>query len=105
MRGGRAGGVPPFAHRGAARRGIRRHGRASAAGLVAARAKRLAKSLLEPRIVADGREVVVRPRLVAERREPLDAAPETLERLAVDFAGERREARVVVVQACVVREL
>src|SRR4051794_16734815 len=66
---------------------------------------RLPKGLLEPRVVAYGGEVVIRPRLVAERRKQLDAPPEAGERLVVDLAGERREARVVVVQARVIREL
>src|SRR5204863_10090337 len=66
---------------------------------------RLAKSLLEPRVVSYGGEVLVPSRLVAERREELDAPPQVGERLVVDLARERCEARVVVVQARVVREL
>src|SRR5947207_379440 len=49
-------------------------------------ADRLAKSLLEPRVVADSGEVVVDSRLPAERRERLDASPEALERLVAVLA-------------------
>src|SRR5512133_1089171 len=66
---------------------------------------RLAKSLLEPRVVADRGEVVVRARHLPERREQLDAAPEAGERLVAGLARERREARVVVVEARAVWQL
>src|SRR5215211_2981272 len=65
---------------------------------------RSAKSLLKPRVVAYGREVVFPARLLAERREQLDGAPEVAERLVVGLARERREARVVVIEARVVRQ-
>src|SRR6185312_14880216 len=61
--------------------------------------------LLEARVVADGRQVVVRPRLLAERLEQLDRPLEVAERLVVDLARERREARVVEVEARLVGEL
>src|SRR5262245_40128758 len=62
-----------------------------------------AKSLLEPRVVAYGREVVVPQRLFAESRQELDGPPEVAERLVARVARESREARVVVVEAGVVR--
>src|SRR5439155_19663723 len=62
----------------------------------------LAKSLLESRVVPDRREVVVPARLVAERREQLDGAPEMAEDLVAGLARKRREACVVVVEARVV---
>src|SRR6266545_19379 len=65
----------------------------------------LAKSLLEPRVVAYGSEVVVPARLLAERRVQLDGPPEVAERLVAGVARERREARVVVVEARVVRHV
>src|SRR4029077_18989523 len=64
-----------------------------------------AKSLLEPWVVADGIEVIVRPRHLAERREQRNAAPEAGERLVAGLAGTRREARVVVVEDGAVRQL
>src|ERR1051325_1143891 len=67
--------------------------------------ERLAESLLEPRVVAYGVEVAVASCLLAERWECLDALPEVGERVVVDLAGERREARVVVVEARVIRVL
>src|SRR6478736_1057452 len=70
--------------------------------LVDAGQRRSAKSLLEPRIVADGGEVLVRTRLLAEPWEQLDGAPQVAEHLIIDVACERREARVVVVEARVV---
>src|SRR5262245_50684406 len=62
-----------------------------------------AKSLLEARVVADGREVVVPRRLVAKPWQQLDRAAEVVERLVAGVAGEGREARIVVVEAGVVR--
>ena len=62
-----------------------------------------AKGLLEPRVVAYGGEVVVPAFLLAERREQLDGPPEVGERLVAGVPHERREARVVVVEARVVR--
>src|SRR5262245_23999435 len=62
-----------------------------------------AKSFLEPRVVAYGDEVVVRARLLAEPREQLGGALEVAERLVAGVAGERCEARVVVMEARVVR--
>src|SRR4029453_13158887 len=63
----------------------------------------LAKSLLEPGIVAYGSEVVVPAGLLAEPGQQLDGPSEVTERLIAGVARERREARVVVVQAWVVR--
>src|ERR1044071_7817689 len=62
-----------------------------------------AKSLLEPRVVAYGGEVVVSTRVLAEPREQLDGASEARERLVAGLARERCEAREVVVEAGVVR--
>ena len=67
------------------------------------RLARSAKSLLEPRVVADGGEVVVSARVLAEPREQLDGASEVGERVVAGIARERCEARVVVMQARVVR--
>ena len=67
-----------------------------------ARSPRSAKSLLEPRVVAYGRQVVVPVRLLAEPRRQLDGPPEVAERLVPSLARERREARVVVMEARVV---
>ena len=47
---------------------------------------RLAERLLEPRVVADGGEIVVPSRLLAERLVQLDRPPEAAERLVVDLA-------------------
>src|SRR4051794_13294640 len=61
---------------------------------------------VEARVVAERRQVLVRPRLLAEAREPSDRAPQTVEPLVAGLARERREAGVVVVQARMVgREL
>src|SRR5690349_5446947 len=60
-----------------------------------------AKSCCEPRVVADRGEVVVARSLLAERREQLDRSLEVVERLVARVSRERREARVVVVQAAV----
>src|ERR671923_278777 len=46
------------------------------AGAVTGRDLRSAKSLLEPRVVADGGEVVVSARVLAEPRKQLDGPPE-----------------------------
>jgi hypothetical protein len=45
-----------------------------------------AKSLLEPRVVAHGSEVVVSARVLAEPRKQLDGPPEVGERLVAGFA-------------------
>src|SRR5829696_2220654 len=66
---------------------------------------RSAKSLLEPRVVAYGGEVVVSARALAEPREQLDGPSEVGERLVAGVARERCEARVVVMQARVVRHV
>ena len=62
-----------------------------------------AKSLLEPRVVAYGGEVLVSARVVAKPRKELDGPPEVGKCVVAGVARERREARVVVMQACVVR--
>src|SRR5947208_10006722 len=64
-----------------------------------------AKSLLESRVVASGGEVVVRARLLAERREQLDGPPQVAECLGAGVARERRQASVVVMEARVVRRV
>src|SRR5215211_253962 len=69
------------------------------------RGERLAKSLLEPRIVAHGSEIVVSARLLAERWMKLHGPPEVGERLVAGVARERGEARVVVMEAGVVRHV
>src|SRR5437879_9252979 len=69
------------------------------------RPTRSAKSLLEPRVVAYGGEVVVSARVLAESREQLDGPSEVGERVVAGVARERREARVVVMQARVVRHV
>src|SRR5206468_12360618 len=66
---------------------------------------RSAKSLFEPRVVACGSEVVVPARLLAERREQLDGPPEVVERLVAGVARKRCEARIVVMEARVVRHV
>src|SRR5215211_5425620 len=66
---------------------------------------RSAKSLLEPRVVAYGGEVVVSARVLAEPRKQLDGPPEVGERVVAGVARERCEARVVVMQARVVRHV
>src|SRR5207245_4846937 len=62
-------------------------------------------SPLEPRVVAYGGEVVVPARLLAERREQLDGPTEVAERLVAGVARERCEARIVVMEARVVRHV
>src|SRR5947208_5566795 len=69
------------------------------------RPTRSAKSLLEPRVVAYGGEVVVPGRLLAERWEQLDGPPEVVERLVAGVARERCEAGVVVMEARVCRRV
>src|SRR5205823_6698215 len=69
------------------------------------RPTRSAKSLLEPRVVAYGGEVVVSARVLAEPREQLDGPSEVGERVVAGVARERCEARVVVMQARVVRHV
>ena len=64
-----------------------------------------AKSLLEPRVVAYGGEIVVSARVLAEPREQLDGAPEVAERLVAGVARERREAGVVVMEARMIRHV
>src|SRR6266700_1591169 len=66
---------------------------------------RSAKSLLEPRVVAYCGEVVVSTCVLAEPREQLDGPPEVGERVVAGVARERCEARVVVMQARVVRHV
>src|SRR5207245_2082738 len=66
---------------------------------------RSAKSLLEPRVVADGGEVVVPRRLLAKPRERIDRPAEVVERLVAGLARQGREARVVVVEARMVRHV
>src|SRR5829696_9570004 len=73
--------------------------------LVRSRLSRSAKSLLEPRVVAYGGEVIISARVLAEPREQLDGPPEVGERIVAGFARERCEARVVVMQARVVGHL
>src|SRR5215217_4977215 len=63
------------------------------------------KSVLEPRVVAHGGEVVVATRLLAERREQLDGPLEVGERLVGGVSGEGRETRIVVMKARVVRRV
>src|ERR1044071_6946968 len=62
-----------------------------------------AKSLLEPRVVAYGGEVVVSARVLTEPREQLDGPSKVGKRLVAGLARERCEARVVVIEARVVR--
>src|SRR4029453_412480 len=62
-----------------------------------------AKSLLEPRVVAYGGKVVVSTRVVPDPRQQLDGPLGVVERLVAGVARERREARVVVMEAGVVR--
>src|SRR5918999_2997257 len=69
------------------------------------RSARSAKSLLESRVVAYGGEVVVSARVLAEPREQLDGPSEVGERVVAGVARERCEARVVVMQARVVRRV
>src|SRR5204863_8791552 len=69
------------------------------------RPTRSAKSLLEPRVVAYGGEVVVSARVLAEPREQLDGPSEVGERVVAGLARARCEARVVVMQARVVRHV
>src|SRR5262245_31686151 len=64
---------------------------------------RSAKGLLESRVVAYGGEVVVPARVLAEPREQLDGPSEVGEGFVAGVARERCEARVVVMQARVVR--
>src|SRR4051794_13357603 len=64
-----------------------------------------AKRLLESRVVAYGGEVVVSARVLAEPREQLDGPSEVGERFVAGVARERCEARVVVVQARMVRHV
>src|SRR5438093_11077177 len=66
---------------------------------------RSTKSLLEPLVVAYGGEVVVSARVLAEPREQLDGPSEVGERVVAGVARERCEARVVVMQARVVRHV
>src|SRR6476660_3980745 len=66
---------------------------------------RSAKSLFEPRVVAYGGEVVVSARVLAEAREQLDGPSKVGERLVAGVARERCEARVVVIEARVVRHV
>src|SRR5919109_4664677 len=73
------------------------------AGAVTGRDLRSAKSLLEPRVVADGGEVVVSARVLAEPRKQFDGPPEVGEGVVAGVARERCEARVVVMQARVIR--
>src|SRR5213080_3413515 len=69
------------------------------------RPTRSAKSLLEPRVVAYGGEVIVSARVLAEPREQLNGTSEVGERGVAGVARERCEARVVVMQARVVRHV
>src|SRR5207247_9918850 len=69
------------------------------------RPTRSAKSLLEPRVVAYGGEVVVSARVLAEPREQLDGPSQVGKRVVAGVARERCKARVVVVQARVVRHV
>src|SRR5688572_24314522 len=66
---------------------------------------RSAESLLEPRVVAYGGEVIVFARVVAEPREQLDGPSEVGERVVAGIARERCEAGVVEIQARVVRHV
>src|SRR5262245_19997977 len=64
-----------------------------------------AKSRLEPRVVAHGNQVVVSARILAEPWEQLDRPTKVRERVVARVARKRCEARVVVVQARIVRRL
>src|SRR5690349_1044950 len=83
------------------------HRQASCSGPLPAPAETYAsaKSLLEPWVVAYGGKVVVSARVLAEPREQLDGAPEVGEHVVAGVARERCEARVVVMQAGVVRRV
>src|SRR5206468_5427270 len=69
------------------------------------RPTRSAKSLLEPRVVAYGGEVIVSARVLAEPREQLDGPSEVGERVVAGVARERCKARVVVMEARMVRHV
>src|SRR5829696_10152539 len=73
--------------------------------LVRSRLSRSAKSLLEPRVVAYGGEVIISARVLAEPREQLDGPPEVGKRVVAGVPRERCEARVVVMQARVIRHV
>src|SRR5437016_641256 len=64
-----------------------------------------AKSLLEPRVVANGGEVLVSARVLAKPREELHGPSEVGERVVAGVARERCEARIVVVETRVVRHV
>ena len=74
-----------------------RGGRPSPRGAQVATKARSAKSLLEPRVVAYGGEVVLSARLLAEPREQLDGPSKVGKRLVAGLARERCEAGVVVI--------
>src|SRR5581483_10208809 len=67
------------------------------------RSRSLAEGGLEARVVADGSEVVVLARLLAEGLVQLDRPAEMLERLVAGLACEGGEAGVVVVEPGIVR--
>src|SRR5436190_17050675 len=67
------------------------------------RPARSAKSLLESRVVVYSGEVVVPTRILAEPREQFDGPPEMAKRGVSGVAREGCEARVVVIEARVVR--
>src|SRR6266540_1390 len=69
------------------------------------RPARSAKSLLEPRVVAYGGEVIVSARVLAEPREQVNGPSKVGERLVAGVARERRETRVVVIETRVVRHV
>src|SRR5437763_13108341 len=81
----------------------RRAGSASASSC--ASGEPVAKSFLEPGVVADGGEVVVLACLPPERGEQLDRPLEMGERLVAGLARERREACVVEMEGRVVRHV
>src|SRR3954467_15829806 len=77
----------------------------SSARVVEAKPTRSAKSLLEPGVVAYCGEVVVSARVLAEPWEQFDGPAEVGERVVAGVPRARCEARVVVMQAGVLRHV